>query len=96
MLCYALSMQLELVLNCEETRLPDGRIVLTPGKLLPKAKEEWRKMSEVMAEMPYKDRQANVDLIEVTKEIRGRRLHKRGHWWVEMNSVRAFFKSKEA
>lgn len=96
--CVCMGTQLELSFDSKVTLQADGSYRVEPGRLRARQVEEWRRMSEVMrdspGELPYRDRQMNVALIECG-EIRGRRRGAKGWWEVEMNSVRDYFRRSE-
>jgi hypothetical protein len=89
-----MSQQLTLGFDAEVTLQTDGSYRVLPGKLVAKAAEDWRPLIDVISQMPYKAPWRNRALL-ISGEINGRQRKARGHWEVEMNSLRAYLKALE-
>tara|TARA_R110000772_G_scaffold118918_1_gene224808 strand:- start:2397 stop:2675 length:279 start_codon:yes stop_codon:yes gene_type:complete len=89
-------MKMDLHFDATVQKQADGSLLVRPGLAQWRPVEDWHKLSDLMrdnpAALPYRCRHDMVALIEA-KLVRGRRYRRKGHWWVEMNSVRKFMET---
>jgi len=89
-----MAQQLTLGFDSVVTLQGDGSYRVDPGKLIARTAEDWRPLADVLAQMPYAAAWRNRELLRAGV-INGRQMMVRGHWEVEMGSLRSFLKGLE-